>query len=110
MGYTEFVEIYCRWIPVHEGGERLSLKEKANYDCIFWKDGCTVYSVRPLQCRTFPFWRNMLSSPAAWELAASGCPGMGSGVLRSREQIEAELAARAAEPVFERPAGAKRGI
>ena len=104
MGYTEFVKTWCRWVPGGEGGERLSLKEKANYDCIFWKDGCTVYEARPLQCRTFPFWRNVVNSPETWELAASGCPGMGSGTLHSREQVEAQLAARAADPVIERKA------
>ncbi|MDR2433205.1 MAG: YkgJ family cysteine cluster protein [Treponema sp.] len=98
MGYTEFVKVYCRWVPGERGGECLSLKEKSNYDCIFWDQGCTVYEVRPVQCRTFPFWRNVLSSPTAWELAASGCPGIGGGILHSRDRIEACLAERAAEP------------
>jgi Fe-S-cluster containining protein len=110
MGYTEFVKTYCRWVSGEEGGERLSLKEKSNYDCIFWKDGCTVYRARPLQCRTFPFWRNVVSAPETWEIAASGCPGMGSGALHSLKQIEAHLAARVAEPVIEREDYAIRGI
>jgi Fe-S-cluster containining protein len=101
IGYTEFVKAYCRWVP-GEGGERLSLKEKSNYDCVFWKDGCTVYRARPVQCRTFPFWRNVVSSPDAWELAGSGCPGIGTGVLHSREQIDSHLAARVREPVMGR--------
>ena len=39
-------------------GARRSLKERANGDCVFWdrEAGCTVYSVRPRQCRTWPFW------------------------------------------------------
>ena len=41
-----------------EGGTRRSLKEKANGDCVFYDRmaGCTVYPVRPRQCRTWPFW------------------------------------------------------
>jgi Fe-S-cluster containining protein len=109
MEYTEFVKTYCRWVPGEGGGERLSLKEKANYDCIFWSDGCAVYRARPLQCRTFPFWRNVVHSPETWELAASGCPGIGTGVLHSPEQISASLAARASEPALERNVG-RRGI
>ncbi len=30
-----------------------------NYACIFFdleKKGCSIYEVRPTQCRTFPFW------------------------------------------------------
>jgi Fe-S-cluster containining protein len=104
--------MYCRWAPaawgaewgIGRGGECLSLKEKSNYDCIFWNQGCTVYAARPVQCRTFPFWRSVVSAAETWEIAASGCPGIGSGPLYSREQIEARLAEREAEPVIERAA------
>jgi hypothetical protein len=40
----------------------LSLKERyeeGNYQCVFYDDqiqGCSVYEVRPVQCRRFPFW------------------------------------------------------
>jgi Fe-S-cluster containining protein len=102
MNYTDFVKTYCRWVPAGGGTERLSLKEKSNYDCIFWKDGCSAYAARPLQCRTFPFWPGILDSAAAWEFAKSGCPGMGRGALAGREEIEARLAAQEAEPVLMR--------
>ncbi|MDF1875692.1 YkgJ family cysteine cluster protein [Sulfurimonas sp. SAG-AH-194-I05] len=42
--------------------ERKVLKEGTSidsYECIFYdaaSNGCTIYEVRPLQCRTFPFW------------------------------------------------------
>lgn len=58
-----------------------SLIERANHDCLFWSasEGCTVYPVRPRQCRTWPFWRANLASPAHWQAAARGCPGIGRG-------------------------------
>ena len=42
-------------------GYRFSLKErkvsKDNYECIFLANNkCSIYPVRPMQCRTFPFW------------------------------------------------------
>src|SRR4051794_3213394 len=40
------------------GGPRgRTLREKANGDCVFFKagTGCTIYTVRPRQCRTWPF-------------------------------------------------------
>jgi Fe-S-cluster containining protein len=40
---------------------------------------CTIYPVRPLQCRTWPFWTDNLSSPDAWNRAAQTCPGMNRG-------------------------------
>lgn len=27
--------------------------------CVFWEEGCTVYPVRPPQCRSFPFWEGV---------------------------------------------------
>ncbi len=44
-------------------GARRSLREKANGDCVFYdrQAGCTVYAVRPRQCRTWPFWESNLA-------------------------------------------------
>ena len=41
-------------------GYKYSIKEKPykkGYACIFFGNGCKIYSVRPTQCRIFPFWR-----------------------------------------------------
>jgi Fe-S-cluster containining protein len=95
MEYIEFVDTYCRWIPwfrsEEEKGDCLSLKEKSNFDCIFWKDGCAVYAARPLQCRTFPFWKDILSSPSSWAVARTGCPGMDRGRHYSGAEIQSIL-------------------
>jgi Fe-S-cluster containining protein len=98
--YTEFIQRYCRWAPNADGREQLSLREKANYDCIFWSNGCAVYEARPLQCRAYPFWPSMLASRDVWE--ASRCAGMGTGALYSREEIEVALARQRAQPIIER--------
>jgi len=69
----------------------LSLKEKANYDCVLLDASgrCVAYDVRPLQCRTWPFWPTNLVSRRAWQSAARRCPGIGQGPLYALEQIEA---------------------
>jgi Fe-S-cluster containining protein len=110
MGYTEFMETYCRWIFSGKGTERLSLKEKSNYDCIFWgafppsaqNEGCGVYESRPLQCRAFPFWPSALGSRGNWKRLAAGCPGMNRGALHSREEIESWLEKQDTAPVITR--------
>jgi Fe-S-cluster containining protein len=104
MRYTDFVETYCRWIPAEGGMERLSLKEKSNNDCVFWQDGCSVYTARPLQCSTFPFWRSILVSPESWKWAAETCPGIGKGGVYTMDHIDSCLARRRAEPVVVRKA------
>ena len=74
-------------------GDRLSLVEKANTDCVFWEReaGCTIYEVRPTQCRTFPFWPENLESPADWEETAAECPGAGRGRLHGAGEILVQL-------------------
>ena len=71
-----------------------SLKERTNGDCVFYdatSDGCSIYRVRPLQCRTFPFWPALLETEEAWNEAALLCPGMNRGDLRTAEEIRALL-------------------
>jgi uncharacterized protein len=70
---------------------RISLNEYTNGDCTFFEPAtrrCTIYPVRPLQCRTWPFWRSNLADEAAWRQAERACPGAGCGVLVPLEEIE----------------------
>lgn len=101
MRYNDVIKSFCRWVPA-PNGLKLSLKEKANFDCIFWQDGCTIYQSRPLQCRTFPFWESNLSSQEAWE--SLPCPGIGKGTRYGPEYIKNCLKRRMAEPVMVREA------
>ena len=56
----EFVPLYTK-----KANGKVTLKEKANGDCVFFEagKGCTVYSVRPRQCRTWPFWGKQFEEP-----------------------------------------------
>ncbi len=60
--------------------------ENREYDCVFLKQtgdgkrGCSIYPVRPLQCRTWPFWPENLRNERDWLRAAQGCPGMAAGL------------------------------
>lgn len=81
---------------VRDVGVRKSLKEYSNGDCVFF-DGktrkCRVYSARPRQCRTWPFWESNLRTPEAWAHTCEVCPGSGTGRLYQLEQIESQKAA-----------------
>ncbi len=68
---------------------KVTLREKANGDCVFYEAGrgCTVYSVRPRQCRTWPFWESNLASPEDWERTEGNCPGSGQGPIIPVEEI-----------------------
>ena len=102
MDYTAFITTWCRWVPFDRGRDRLSLREKSNFDCIFWSGECTVYQARPLQCSTFPFWDSVLCSKEAWEAAGSSCPGINAGESHNREEIADCLRLLEEELVIER--------
>jgi hypothetical protein len=101
MGAQEFLWAYCRKVDFGLA-RRISLREKANLDCIFWENGgCSVYEARPLQCRSFPFWSGCLGSREEWDQHAQACPGMNQGPLHSREAIEKWLEQRHREGFLE---------
>lgn len=61
-------------------------------DCRFL-DGkkCSVYEGRPVQCRTWPFWPEVMS-PKTWtQQVARFCPGVGKGRIVSAEEIQSVL-------------------
>ena len=70
-----------------------TLREKANGDCVFYDKnaGCTVYPVRPPQCRTWPFWESNVADPEAWQATCEVCPGSGRGELIPVEEITRRL-------------------
>ena len=72
-----------------------SLKETGCGRCVMNGDDgrCRVYACRPVECRTWPFWPELLESPQAWQAAARRCPGMDSGPLWSPRRIAVVLAA-----------------
>ncbi|MEX2287282.1 MAG: YkgJ family cysteine cluster protein [Planctomycetaceae bacterium] len=72
-------------------GNRLSLTEFANGDCVFFDKKnrrCNIYPVRPKQCRTWPFWNSNLESPEEWREVQKDCPGAGHGDFVSLEEIK----------------------
>lgn len=77
-------------------GMRSSIKEDPKTkDCIFLTPaqggcrGCGIYSVRPNQCRTWPFWSSNLYDLDAWNVAAMRCAGINRGRLYTFEEIQA---------------------
>jgi Fe-S-cluster containining protein len=89
MTMVQFRQKYLRRV----GLRTTIIEHHTTKDCIFLRDGaggkkCTIYSVRPSQCRSWPFWPNNLTSPGDWNNAAKKCPGINRGGLYSFEEIE----------------------
>lgn len=93
--YTGMTETELRLRNTRRVGRQISLTERDNGDCSFLDKGsrrCTIYPVRPKQCRTWPFWNSNLESREAWAEASKGCPGMGQGNFIPLEEIQRQAA------------------
>ncbi|WP_040353063.1 YkgJ family cysteine cluster protein [Blastopirellula marina] len=86
LSVDQFEETYVRKV-----GLRKSLREYSDGACVFFDTnsrGCTVYSARPRQCRTWPFWDSNVRTEGDWKETCEMCPGSGKGALYQLEEIE----------------------
>ena len=96
MGISErqFRDQYCQQV---ENSWALKEPEDKNPDCIFLRGNrCTIYEGRPTQCRTWPFWPEVMSAKAWNKGVASYCPGVGKGPVISADVIRPTLDEQAA--------------
>jgi uncharacterized protein len=71
MDYCEFEKMYIKKFQ-----NQLALKTPVVGGCIFWKDKkCTIYELRPSQCRTFPYWKELTGSHKDWKEIEEYCEG-----------------------------------
>ncbi len=84
LNTEDFIQEYCL-----RNEELVYLKMKGP-DCPFLEQGkCNVYTVRPKQCRTWPFWQENLEKETWDRDVVPFCPGVGRGPRFSAEQIKA---------------------
>jgi Fe-S-cluster containining protein len=60
----------------------LRLRKPRGSQCHFLAaTGCSVHPVKPVQCRTYPFWPELVENQSAWKNEAARCPGIHKGEL-----------------------------
>jgi Fe-S-cluster containining protein len=68
------------------------MRSKEDKTCIFYNEGCTIYSVRPRACRLFPFRVEEDETPEGDILLRIGinpnCPGVGKGNFVEKQVLE----------------------
>lgn len=58
--------------------------------CVFL-DGehrCKIYRVRPVQCRTYPFWPELIATKTAWRNETRRCEGIDQGAVTPIAKIK----------------------
>lgn len=60
----------------------LRLRKPRGKQCHFLNGHqCDIHPVKPVQCRLFPFWPELIENRAAWRATGTWCPGIGQGPL-----------------------------
>ncbi len=66
-----------------------TLTKKKGHCILLNKEGkCSVYPVRPTQCRTYPFWPEILISEDKWNKEGVRCEGINQGDVIEIDDIE----------------------
>ncbi|HNX09141.1 MAG TPA: YkgJ family cysteine cluster protein [Methanothrix sp.] len=88
-------------VHVEDSGKKIILdfpvmKSKPDTTCVFYDNGCTIYSARPIACRLFPF-RVEEETTADGDMILNiryneTCPGMGAGKMADRKALEKMVA------------------
>lgn len=87
MTTSAFTRKHC---AVTDGVHHL---KETDADCRFLEGTrCGVYEGRPVQCRTWPFWPEVMSAKTWAKEVKAFCPGVGRGPVVSGDEIRATLA------------------
>jgi uncharacterized protein len=83
---------YLRHLP---DGDQVAVMGKDGRCIFLGKDnGCKVYAARPVQCRTYPFWPEVLNSRTSWTREAKRCEGIDRGKIVAVSRIRKALASQ----------------
>lgn len=72
---------------------RYTIRIGDNGRCVFLRNdnSCRIYPVRPVQCRTYPWWPEILHSKSSWNAEAVRCEGINAGKKIPVSRIMASL-------------------
>ena len=94
---TEFYNRHCE-----ERDGKIRIADPSKGACRFvTSTGCSIHAVKPLQCRTFPYWPEYVVSKRSWKNLRQFCPGIGVGEIVPVEEIRAQ--AQATRDAFPEP-------
>jgi Fe-S-cluster containining protein len=67
---------------VYRTRHQMRFRKPRDKQCPFLvENGCGIHPAKPTQCRTFPFWPEIVERRTTWNRTARYCPGIGKGPL-----------------------------
>ena len=89
-------------LDCEERDGKTRIADPSNGACRFvTATGCSIHDVKPLQCRTFPYWPEYVGSKGSWKNLRQFCPGIGVGVIVPVKEIRSQ--AQATRDAFAEP-------
>lgn len=83
-----FFDTYTEVLPWRGRGIQL----RPDGACPFLFEGkCQIYQQRPAQCKTYPFWPEVVNTRNDWLSEAYRCEGINQGEIIPLEKIEQQL-------------------
>ncbi|HPI39386.1 MAG TPA: YkgJ family cysteine cluster protein [Pseudobdellovibrionaceae bacterium] len=83
-----FTQQFCEKV----GGIFRLKEDSKNGNCQFLKNKkCSIYEGRPTQCRTWPFWPEVMDAKTWNQEVATFCPGVGKGRVYTEKEIRKQL-------------------
>ena len=79
--YCEFSDDYLHLRELNNNGNCQFLINKK----------CSIYTARPIQCRTWPFWKENMNAKKWKGEIIDFCPGIGKGKLISASTIQKKI-------------------
>lgn len=78
MEPAKFLKQYARWVPNMKKWSIIEKTEGSNFSCVFLRNGksCDIYEVRPIQCRTYPYWPGIMKDEKSWKEESLDCEGI----------------------------------
>ncbi|MDP6335245.1 MAG: YkgJ family cysteine cluster protein [Nitrospinaceae bacterium] len=86
------VEVFKKEFLKKDDGHWMHEVENGNPCAFLIPDGCAIHNGKPLQCRSYPFWHENMTSKSMWKLVEGFCPGVGVGPAATVATIRQFLA------------------
>lgn len=92
----EYLGVGERWFKryyiTHLTRNTLTLRLHNGQCAMLDKNGkCRIYPLRPTQCKTYPWWPEILDNKTAWEREARHCEGIHRGNVVAEDVIEKKV-------------------
>lgn len=79
------------WVEDFDGRYRVAVPFGGACPFLTPERRCAIHPVKPAQCRTYPFWSDVVRSERTWLAEQPFCEGIGRGEIVTAERIVAAV-------------------